>query len=85
MKKNMFESINTHQDNKNLHECYRNKDLFRALEYADRFKDWITFRTLFSYYPEYLKNQLNLTRNIIDYNCFKLSKEEQMYLFCKIN
>lgn len=52
--------------------------LLHILEKAD---DWIAFKEIIKIDPEFLKNHLNITSYIFDYNYLKLSKEQQDELF----
>lgn len=48
-----------------------------ALEQADTNKDWIAFRRICSKSPDILNYHLTMTRDVFDYNIYKLPKEEQ--------
>lgn len=72
---------NIHSQDKEISDEYRNISLHIALERADENKDWITFNMLYRISPQFLKNHLNTTDFIFDYNYQQLSAQQQDDLF----
>lgn len=70
-----------HKNNENIPDKYKSCSLHIALERSDKNKDWIVFKELYKISPEYLRNHLNMTSSIFDYNYLKLSSEQQNDLF----
>jgi len=70
-----------HKNNTDIPEVYRNCSIHIALERADINKDWISFKKLYRVFPEFLKNHLDNTNIIIDYNYLNLPEEEIKDLF----
>ena len=70
-----------HKNIQNISEEYKNIRLHIALEKADINKDWNTFKILFQIEPEFLKNHLQTTDFVFDYNYKNLPKEEIEKLF----
>jgi hypothetical protein len=70
-----------HKDIQDIPEIYRTKSLHIALEFSDVNKDWVTFRKLYTLYPTFLKEHLDMTSFIFDYNYKRLPKNELDNLF----
>ena len=64
-----------------LSDEYKTCSLHIALERADNNKDWKSFKIIYDSNPEYLKNHLDMTKYIFDYNYTKLSREQKQYIF----
>jgi hypothetical protein len=62
-------------------EEYRNLSLHIALERADTNKDWDTFKKIYATSPAFLKQHLQNTSIIFDYNYQMLPIQEQEELF----
>ena len=62
-------------------EEYRNLSLHIALERADTNKDWVAFKKIYATAPDFLKQHLQSTSIIFDYNYQMLSEQEQEELF----
>jgi hypothetical protein len=81
----LFDQINVHRylhkNKKNIPDEYKSYSLHIALERADINKNWIVFKELYKISPEYLRNHLNMTSSIFDYNYLKLPIESQNELF----
>lgn len=72
---------NLHKQNQDIPVEYRNLSLHIALERADENEDWEVFNKLYRLSPKFLKNHLNMTDFIFDYNYQKLSPQKQDDLF----
>jgi hypothetical protein len=70
-----------HKYNEKIPESYRTCSFHIAIEKADINKDWDVFRELIKIDPVYLKNHLDNTSAVFDYNYLKLTKDEQKELF----
>jgi len=64
-----------------LSQKYKNNRIHIALELADENKDWESFKILYKLSPTLLKNHLDITKDILDYNYLYLSEKEQNSLF----
>lgn len=60
---------------------YKNCSIHIALERADEKEDWETFKKIFKCCPKFLKNHLDMTDMIFEYNYKALTNEEQDKLF----
>lgn len=60
---------------------YTSCSLHIALERADSNKDWNAFKIIYNKDPQRLKQHLNMTSFIFDYNYNKLSENERNNLF----
>ena len=81
---NLFQNINDNRYkhiNLDIDDEYKNCSLHIALERADSKHDWETFKKLYKVNPKFLKNHLNNTAEILEYNYLSLSKNEQNNLF----
>ena len=79
--KNVNDHRYIHVNDKDIPNQYKNYSLHIALERCDACKDWDTFRKLYKLAPSYLRNHLNITSSLFDYNYLVLSKEDQNKLF----
>ena len=79
--KNCNDNRYLHKNNIDIPIEYRNCSLHIALERADIKKDWESFKKLYRVSPEFLKNHLDNTNMILDYNYLDLPKEEIEDLF----
>lgn len=81
----LFTNVNVHRhlhkNNENIPDGYKSCSLHIALERSDINKDWVVFKELYKISPEYLRNHLNMTSPIFDYNYLKLPIQEQNELF----
>ena len=66
-----------HVNNQDIPEKYRNCMLHIALERADTNKDWVSFRKLYNMSPKTLKNHLDMTSLVFDYNYLNLDEQER--------
>jgi hypothetical protein len=70
-----------HKNDEDIPLYYRNMSLHIAIENADIKKDWENFRKLYKFAPKYLKNHLNMTEVLFDYNYNQLTPKEKHELF----
>jgi hypothetical protein len=78
--KNIDENRSKHID-LDIDDKYKNCSLHIALERADINNDWETFKKLYKVNPIFLKNHLDNTSRVLDYNYLSLSKNDQDNLF----
>jgi len=64
-----------------IDDKYKSCSLHIALERADINNDWETFKKLYKVNPIFLKNHLDNTSRVLDYNYLSLSKNDQDNLF----
>jgi len=70
-----------HTNIQNISDEYKKVRLHIALERADMNKDWKTFKILFKLAPEFLRNHLQGTDFVFDYNYKNLPKDQINNLF----
>ena len=70
-----------HNQNQNIPNEYRKLSLHIALERADMNKDWDAFRLIYKSNPHFLKQHINNTSIIFDYNFQQLPEKDRDELF----
>jgi hypothetical protein len=64
-----------------INDRYKKVPLHIALEKADLYKDWDTFKLLFKLAPDFLQGHLEITGEVFNYNYTKLPFKKRNELF----